>query len=102
VEFKFKTTKKIYREKKNQHSQLSTYLSCHPTSRYHSELVDILNQINTTRIQAIIQKLTTFGTRHTLSSQTDPIRGIGAARDWIATEMRAIAAISNGRMTVTL
>ena len=31
------------------------------------ELIDILNKIDTTRIQATIQKLTTFGTRHTLS-----------------------------------
>ena len=68
----------------------------------NAELVDILNKIDTTRIQATIQKLTTFGTRHTLSSQTDPVRGIGAARDWIASEMRAIAATSNGRMTVTV
>ena len=68
----------------------------------NAELVDILRQIDTTRIQATIQKLTTFGTRHTLSSQTDPVRGIGAARDWIASEMRAIAATSNRRMTVTV
>ena len=59
-----------------------------------------VNQINTTRIQAIIQKLTTLGTRHTLSSRTDLIRGIGSARDWIAFEMRAIVTTSNGRMTV--
>jgi hypothetical protein len=71
-------------------------------SAYHRDLP--LNQINTTRIQAIIQKLTTFGTRHwhTLSNQTDPIRDIGAARDWIASEMRAIVTTSNGRMTVTV
>ncbi|KAF8803966.1 aminopeptidase [Phlegmacium glaucopus] len=67
-----------------------------------SELIDILKQIDTSRIQAVIQKLTTFGTRHTLSNQTDPVRGIGAARDWIASEFRAIAATSNGRMTVTV
>ena len=46
-----------------------------------AELVDILNQIDTTRIQTTIQKLTTFGTPHTLSSLTDLVRGIGAARD---------------------
>ncbi|KAK7561261.1 putative zinc metalloprotease [Phyllosticta citricarpa] len=28
-------------------------------------------------------KLASYGTRHTCSSQTDPNRGIGAARDWI-------------------
>jgi Zn-dependent M28 family amino/carboxypeptidase len=29
-----------------------------------------------------VEKLVSFGTRHTLSSQTDPKRGIGAALDW--------------------
>ncbi len=41
-----------------------------------------------------------FGTRHTLSSQTDPNRGIGAARDWLASQYREAAAASNGQMTV--
>ena len=52
----------------------------------------ILSQIDPGRIEAIISKLVSFGTRHTLSNQTDPVRGIGAARDWIAKEMRALAA----------
>ena len=30
-----------------------------------------------------------FGTRHTLSTQTDPKRGIGAARDWIKSQFDA-------------
>lgn len=67
-----------------------------------AELTQILNQVNPARIQAIIQKLVSFGTRHTLSNQTDPLRGIGAARDWIASEMRTFAAASGGRMTVTV
>ena len=46
------------------------------------ELQDILLEIDPARIEAIIAKLVSFGTRHTLSSQTDPVRGIGAARDW--------------------
>jgi hypothetical protein len=41
-----------------------------------------------------------FGTRHTLSSQTDPNRGIGAARDWIYDQFQQAAAQSGGRMTV--
>lgn len=66
------------------------------------ELVTILSQIDPQRIQAIIMKLVSFGTRHTLSNQTDPVRGIGAARDWIASEMRSFAAASKGRMTVAV
>ncbi|PPR02563.1 hypothetical protein CVT24_001944 [Panaeolus cyanescens] len=68
----------------------------------NAELTQMLNQIDPNRIKAIINKLVSFGTRHTLSNQTDPVRGIGAARDWIAAEMRSYAAASNGRMTVTV
>ncbi|KAI4276303.1 MAG: hypothetical protein LQ337_002570 [Flavoplaca oasis] len=66
------------------------------------ELQDILAEIDPARIEAIIAKLVSFGTRHTLSSQTDPVRGIGAARDWIAEQMRSFAAASNGQMEVTV
>lgn len=55
-----------------------------------SEFKDIVSQVDPDRIQAIISKLVSFGTRHTLSNQTDPIRGIGAARDWLASEMRSL------------
>jgi len=66
------------------------------------ELLEILNDLDENRMHAIVQKLTTFGTRHTMSSQTDPQRGIGAARDWLFAAMQDIAAPSNGRMTVRL
>ena len=36
------------------------------------------------RLKATVEKLVTFGTRNTLSSPTDPVRGIGAARAWAA------------------
>ncbi len=36
------------------------------------------------RLKATVAKLVSFGTRHTLSSPTDPVRGIGAARAWAA------------------
>ncbi|OCL01327.1 putative zinc metalloprotease [Glonium stellatum] len=67
-----------------------------------AELREMLAEISPARIEAIITKLVSFGTRHTMSNQTDPVRGIGAARDWIAAEMRGYAAASEGRMTVTV
>ncbi|KAI9710745.1 MAG: hypothetical protein M1820_002578 [Bogoriella megaspora] len=67
-----------------------------------SELEDLLAQVDPVRIQNTIQTLTDFGTRHTLSNQTNPVRGIGAARDWILKEMRGYAAASNGAMAITL
>jgi hypothetical protein len=67
-----------------------------------AELTKALSEIDPARIKAIIEKLVSFGTRHTLSNQTDPNRGIGAARDWIASQMQGFAAASNGQMTVTV
>jgi hypothetical protein len=64
------------------------------------ELRNLLREIDPRRIEAIVNKLVSFGTRHTLSSQDDPVRGIGAARDWIFAQFQAIAATSGGRMTV--
>jgi hypothetical protein len=63
-------------------------------------LRDLLSQIDPSRIEATIQRLVQFGTRHTASSQTDPVRGIGAATAWVAQQLQAIAATSSGRMTV--
>jgi hypothetical protein len=64
------------------------------------ELRDILREIDPKRIEATIRRLVAFGTRHTLSTQTDPVRGIGAARDWIYQQLQTYAAASGGRMTV--
>ncbi|QGK68253.1 M20/M25/M40 family metallo-hydrolase [Allosaccharopolyspora coralli] len=67
-----------------------------------AELRAILAEVDEQRIEAIVRKLASFGTRHTLSAQDDPERGVGAARDWIAEEMRRYAEASGGRMTVTV
>jgi len=66
------------------------------------ELRRVLGELDRDRIEATVVRLTEFGTRHTLSSQTDPVRGIGAARDWIYAQLQTHAAASGGRMTVQL
>jgi hypothetical protein len=71
-----------------------------PSPRPSPDLVTVLRAIDPKRIQATIQTLAGFGTRHTLSSQTDPNRGIGAATNWVVQQMQAIAKTSTGRMTV--
>ena len=62
----------------------------------------MLAQVSARNLRDDDRKLVSFGTRHTLSSQTDPVRGIGAARDWIKSQFDQIAATSGGRMTVEL
>ena len=64
------------------------------------ELRALLRQVDPDRIKATVLRLTQFGTRHTASSQTDPVRGIGAATAWVFEQMQASAATSSGRMMV--
>src|SRR5215471_12630374 len=64
------------------------------------QLRALLRQIDPDRIKATILRLVQFGTRHTASSQTDPVRGIGAATEWVFGQMQSFAAASSGRMTV--
>src|SRR5665811_110836 len=70
------------------------------TGKFDPALRALIKQFDPKRIQATILRLTQFGTRHTSSSQTDPVRGIGAATAWVTQQMQAIAATSNGNMTV--
>src|SRR5918998_5089621 len=79
--------------------------SASPRSRPRPQAPDvtlrqILRDIDPRRIERIVRRLAGFGTRHTLSAQDDPVRGIGAARDWIFEQMTGYAAASGGRMTV--
>ena len=46
-----------------------------------------------TALRGTVDKLVSFGTRHTLSSATDPKRGIGAARTWVAGEFTKLGLI---------
>jgi hypothetical protein len=66
------------------------------------ELRALLREIDRDRIETTVRRLVAFGTRHTLSNQDDPVRGIGAARDWIRDQFESSAAASDGRMTVQL
>lgn len=66
-----------------------------------NDLQAIIAQISRANIEATVRKLASFGTRHTLSSQTDPNRGIGAARTWLTEQFKSAAAGSNGSMSVS-
>jgi Peptidase family M28 len=54
------------------------------------------------RLKADVEKLVSFGTRHTLSSATDPKRGIGAARAWAKSEFEKISKACNGCLTTEM
>lgn len=49
---------------------------------------DPANAVSEQRLRADVARMVDFGTRHTLSDQNDPKRGIGAARRWAEAELR--------------
>ncbi len=55
----------------------------------HPQVQKIVEGVSEARIRAIIEKLVSFGTRNTMSNQDDPVRGVGAARQWIFNEFRS-------------
>lgn len=65
-------------------------------------VAQMLRSVDSKNIERTIKTLVSFGTRSTLSSQDDPKRGIGAARDWLYAEFKKVAETSGGRMTVEL
>jgi Zn-dependent M28 family amino/carboxypeptidase len=53
-----------------------------------------------TALRATVEKLVSFGTRHTSSSTTDPKRSIGAARNWVADEIAKLSSACGGCIAV--
>ena len=53
-----------------------------------ARVAEIARSVDAGRMKSTVAKLVSFGTRHTLSSQDDPKRGIGAAVRWAESEMK--------------
>ncbi len=64
------------------------------------EITRMVDEISKERIEQYVRKLVGFHTRHNLSVQNDPARGIGAAWNWIKTEMEKSIPASEGRLEV--
>ena len=65
-----------------------------------AQLKEVAGQVKSEHLKADIDKLVSFGTRHTLSSGTDEKRGIGAARAWTKSEFEAISAQCGGCLQI--
>ena len=63
------------------------------------EIEQMVKEVSADSLKAYIYKMVSFGTRNTLSTQTDPKRGIGAARNWVLSKFNEFAKQSNGRLT---
>jgi hypothetical protein len=69
-------------------------------TRPNREIQKMVREVSAKNIEATIRKLVSFGTRNTLSSQDDPKRGVGAARDWIYGEFQKMSADCGGCLDV--
>ena len=60
----------------------------------------LADQVSEEALRATVERLVSFGTRHTLSSRDDPRRGIGAALNWTEAEFRRFSQGCGGCLEV--
>src|SRR6476469_1362969 len=63
-----------------------------PPPSTDARLRAIVAPVSAAQMRKTVEALVSFGTRHTLSSQTDPKRGIGAALEWTRGEFQRYSA----------
>ena len=64
------------------------------------KIYDIIDAVSKENIKQNVEKLVSFGTRHTLSDTLSKSRGIGAARRWIKSEFEKISDTCEGCLEV--
>jgi Zn-dependent M28 family amino/carboxypeptidase len=61
---------------------------------------EIVAKVDAVELRTSIDKLVSFGTRHTLSDTVSETRGIGAARRWVAARFAAISSDCGGCLAI--
>jgi hypothetical protein len=62
----------------------------------------MVKDVSADSLQSYIKSMVAFGTRSTLSTQTDPKNGIGAARLWVLSKFNQFTKQSGGRLTAII
>jgi len=78
----------------------TTATAAEVTAAPDPDIARLVREISPARLEGYVRALAGFGTRHSLSAQDDPSRGIGAARRWIRTTLDRCASESGGRLDV--
>ena len=81
---------------------ITTSLMAQTVIKQDSVIKKMVDEVSAKNIEAIIRKLVSFKSRHTLGDTTSKTEGVGAARNWIKAEMEKYAELSGGRMKVQL
>lgn len=69
------------------------------TIQRDTEIEKMVKEISSDSLKLYIKSMVAFGTRNTLSTQTNPKRGIGAARNWVLGKFNEFAKQSGGRLS---
>ncbi|MDP2414170.1 M20/M25/M40 family metallo-hydrolase [Daejeonella sp.] len=70
------------------------------TIRQDQQIKKMVDEVSAQNIEMIVRKLVTFETRHSLSDTLSTTTGIGAARNWIKSELERYSKASGGRLKV--
>ena len=68
--------------------------------RQDQQIRKMVDEVSAQNIEMIVRKLVTFETRHSLSDTISTATGIGAARNWIKSELERYSQASGGRLKV--
>lgn len=66
------------------------------------EISQYVSLVSSDSLRSNVEKMVSFGTRHSMSSTSDKKNGIGAARNWVLSRFKDYAKNSGGRMSVEL
>ncbi|MEJ7677798.1 MAG: M28 family metallopeptidase [Segetibacter sp.] len=62
----------------------------------------MVKEVSSDSLQSYIRRMVSYGTRSTISAQTDKKRGIGAARNYVLSKFNEYAKQSGGRLTAVI
>src|SRR4028118_46692 len=62
----------------------------------------MVKDVSPDSLQAYVRQLVSYGTRSTISTQTDKKKGIGAARNYVLSKFTEFARHSGGRLTAMI
>jgi acetylornithine deacetylase/succinyl-diaminopimelate desuccinylase-like protein len=66
------------------------------------EIAQMVKEVSPDSLESYINTLVSFGTRSTLSTQTNSKKGIGAARNWVLKEFNEFEKNAAGRLTAVI
>ncbi len=80
----------------------SSYLHGQSIVRKDPAIAAMVAEISSDSLKSYIGSMVSFGTRHTLSTQTDAMRGIGAARQWVLQKLMQFGKNAGSRFNAVI